>query len=246
MNHPPGTVLVPCHDLARYHQFSNDLTLLDVPDGTKISFMRSSSIVQNLNMGVETMLGDEESQWLWLIGDDHAFNRDIVKKLLDRNLDIVAPLCTKRGPPFPLVAYPDTIGTDVHGRTLYDTLTYDELDGDEPFSVAASGSAGMLIRRHVLEVMDPPWFRNSDGLTTNEDVEFCKAARHAGFTVWVDPTVWLGHIGIVVAWPSKRAGIWGLTLDFQGSGTNQVFVAGGIQPDEDGKAVEHGELTPAV
>lgn len=28
-----------------------------------------------------------------------------------------------------------------------------------------------------------------------EDVSFCRMAKHAGFTVWVDPTVVVGHVG---------------------------------------------------
>src|SRR5262245_33046884 len=120
-NHAAGTVVVPCHDLARYHHFSHDLTMLDVPDGTLISFQRSASVVQNLNEAVREML-DTDSEWAWFIADDHAFPRDVVVRLLEDDEDIVAPVCCRRGPPFSLVLFDREVGEDEYGRMQYHVI----------------------------------------------------------------------------------------------------------------------------
>src|SRR5512142_2967350 len=142
---PPGAMLVPCHDMARYHQFTYDLMLLDVPDGTVPIMNRSSSIVQNMNMSVEMML-NTPAERAWIIGDDHGFKRDIVLQLLKHDVDVVVPLCTKRGPPFSLVIYDRQCGEDEQGRPLYNTMQFHDLPLDgELFEVEAAGTAGMLV-----------------------------------------------------------------------------------------------------
>ena len=174
---PAGCVIVPCHDMARWHQFTYDLNHLDVPDGTLQLMNRSSSIVQNMNMSVEQML-DSEAQWAWIIGDDHGFKRDLVLKLLAHDLDVVVPLCAKRGPPFSLVVYDRECGHDEEDRPLYNTMQYPDLPTDgELFEVEAAGTAGMLVKRHVFEAIGSPWFRNWDDITINEDFVFCRRLR---------------------------------------------------------------------
>src|SRR4030095_6664312 len=117
-DYPAGALILPCHDLARYHQFTFDLQVLDAPDGTLPLMNRSASVLQNLNAGIETMM-ETSAQWAWIIGDDHSFQRDTLLKLLAHDVDIVAPLCTKRVPPFPLVVYDSDDGVDEQGRTKY-------------------------------------------------------------------------------------------------------------------------------
>jgi hypothetical protein len=232
--HPPGTVLIPCHDQARFHQFTNDMVVLDVPDGTQILIMRSASIIQNMNMGVASM--NDDSAWLLVLGDDHAFGRDFAVRLLEHNLDIVAPLCTRRSPPFGLVAFDqDSDEKDEYGRSLMHSLQYEDIpDEGGLLEVVATGSAGMLIRRGVLDALGPPWFQNTDGLSTDEDVNFCRRARELGYQIWLDTDTPIGHISQFTAWPIRREEA-GLVLDFMGQGVNKIFIPGGMQP-----GVEHG------
>jgi len=236
--YPPGMVFVPCHDLARYHGFTNDLVLLDVPDGTEINFTRSSSIVQNFNLGVETML-QSQAQWMWVIGDDHMFGRDVVLRLLKHDVDIVAPLCVRRGPPFTLVAF-DEAGSkvDADGNPLYHMLDMDDLPDHGLMPIPATGSAGMLIKRSVFEALEPPWFRNGDLVTVNEDVIFCERVREElGLTVWLDVDTYIGHLGTFCAMPMHQDGRWGLMFDFLGRGENRIFLPGGVKPGDPRRGV---------
>jgi len=242
--YPPGIVVLPCHDQARYHQFTHDMQILDVPDGTRVTYQRSASIVQNLNEGIKDMLNGDAG-WAWFIADDHAIPRDLVLRLLAREVDIVVPLVCRRGPPYSLVIFDEEVGNDEYGRPMYHTIQYDDLPPDGGMmEVVACGSAGMLVQRHVFEAMgDYPWFANSDGISCNEDVEFCKSARALGFTIWCDTDARLGHLGTVASWPAHRDGRWGIVFDFQGSGQNQIWMPGGVQlQEESGITTATGEV----
>ncbi len=64
--------------------------------------------------------------------------------------------------------------------------------------VDAIGTAGMLIRRDVLEAVGPPWFRteyDANGLLARgEDFAFCERAAEAGFEIWADCSIPQRHI----------------------------------------------------
>lgn len=60
--------------------------------------------------------------------------------------------------------------------------------------VEHTGSSGMLIRRRVLDALEPPWFELGNGIS--EDVAFCRKARAAGFSVHVDLGGWLTHLTV--------------------------------------------------
>lgn len=89
-----------------------------------------------------------------------------------------------------------------------------EMDNNGMLRVRRVGTGFMLIRRHVLETMiakHPEWkfwnnardihehavfdFQLKDGEYFGEDYLFCDRAAEDGFTVFIDPTISLPHIG---------------------------------------------------
>jgi len=56
----------------------------------------------------------------------------------------------------------------------------------------STGGAFVLIKREVFEGVEQPWFVR-DGLKRGEDMFFFEKARHAGFKLWVDRSVIVGH-----------------------------------------------------
>jgi GT2 family glycosyltransferase len=197
---------------------------------------RSASVVENLNLAIRSL--NNNSEWVWIMGDDHAFGRDTLMKLLkvlyENDYSIVVPLCCRRGPPFGLVVFDEERDEDYLGRGQFHTMQFPDLPKSGQFECIAAGSAGMLINRGVFDEMGEPWFENSDNITTNEDVVFCKKARALGHKVMVDVDTRIGHIGVVGVWPDYRDGQWGITLDFQGVGQNHIFLAGGIREGNNG------------
>ena len=64
---------------------------------------------------------------------------------------------------------------------------------NQPFEVDGAGMGFMLIPRHVVEKMKPPYCDWKGGIA--EDLYFClKAKKDYGFRIWAHPGIKLGHI----------------------------------------------------
>lgn len=190
-----GTIGVVSADLTRYPSFCLSIMGAWKPEGTLVLWRQGPLVGENCNRLVHEMQGD----WLWLLGDDHVFDSSTLKRLLALDLDIVAPLCLRRTPP-------------------YTTVILDDLDATHtprPLSkckglmrVEAVGSAGMLIKRRVFDKVAAPWFvpEYVGEKPVGEDVYFCKKARAAGFDICVDTSIPIGHTVTATVWPYDRDG----------------------------------------
>ena len=156
-------------------------------------------IVGNMNTMVRKMQGD----WLWVLGTDHVMNFDLLERLLSHDVDVVVPLCLKRSPPYDPVVYS-------HQNEKGQYVGYTDLPEHGLVPVHAAGSAGMLIRRHVLDTFEDPVFESHGGL--NEDLHFCAKVRDAGFSIWCDVDAPLGHIGQISVWPRYSGDEWMIDL----------------------------------
>jgi hypothetical protein len=195
-----GTIGVVAQDLARYSDFCLSMTILEKPADARIIWTKSTDVVGNCNQMCRNMVGE----WLWIMGDDHVFNPDILLRLLARDVDIVVPFVMTRTPPYAPVVMSEPNGLDEHGHLEYQIAWLPESGLHE---VYAAGSAGMLIRRPVLEAIADPWF-STDGKGLNEDFAFCRKAREAGFKIHCDVDVQMGHIATHTVWPEHRDGGW--------------------------------------
>lgn len=164
-------------------------------------------------MAVKACKGD----WLWFMDDDHSFPPDLLLKLIERKVDVVAPLYLTRRSPFgPVMAGAPFEGTSK--RPFYRLSP--QLAGLR--EVDAVGTAGMLIRRHVWEAIDPLWFTlgqiedgEADGFA--EDLSFCRRVRKAGFKIHVDLDNPMGHrLGAVVTPVRLQDGRWATKISLGG------------------------------
>lgn len=189
--HPRGTVVALASENGRYTRFSICMQALgfNLPAGSAVKWQVGSDIAESRNQACEEMEGD----WIWFIDDDHAFRDDVLMKLLDRDVDIVTPICLRRMQPFlPIPSGMDGNFLDVAAQ-----------EPDALVEVLAAGSSGMLIRKRVLDALERPWFAldHRGELPVSEDVNFCMRAREAGFKIHCDLGVRLGHITTAVVWP---------------------------------------------
>ena len=117
----PGTVGVISGDLSRYSIFSMSLLNLLSYSGELVShfdWLTGSNITGNCNDLAGRMQGD----WLWMIGDDHAFLPDLLERLVLHDVDVVAPLCLQRAAPYPHVVYEgEDLDADVEGTHVLHT-----------------------------------------------------------------------------------------------------------------------------
>lgn len=181
----PGTIAVTADEAGRYTRFAISMQGLQIPNGSNTVWQIGNDIAGNRNGACDQIKGD----WIWFIDDDHAFHPDILFRLLSRNVDIVTPICLRRTQPFlPIPCVDD------------DFMDITKYQPDELVEVQHAGSSGMLIRKHVLDAVEAPWFELGNGIS--EDVNFCRKAVAAGFSIHVDMDVRLGHITTAVIWPA--------------------------------------------
>jgi hypothetical protein len=226
-----GVVGVNSGYLGRYREFDIHLGQLEVPPGTRISWQVGLNVAFGFNQMARRMTADDE--WLWILGDDHTFDACVLRQLLDRNVDIVVPLCLRRAYPFAPVIHArkddgkwEWLGwKPIEGRSGLVNLADALPDGWIP----AVGNAGMLVRRRVFNTMADPWFEvgHTNPELGGSDLWFCAKAVEAGFAIHVDTDVGIGHITHAAIWPEKTAdGVWGAAIrtpkDIMGTGNDIV------------------------
>lgn len=232
--YPPGTIALPVGDLGRQHAFTLSLACLRYPEGTGIHMVQSISVAANLNTIIRDM--PPHSEWLFIQADDQVFPSDILYRLLDRQVDVVVPLITRRHPPF------STLVFKTETEEGYLPYAYDELPAKGLITCHAAGSGGMLIRRHVLERI-VEWqghdrvFEFTAGDVVNEDVEFCRKLRSLDPPVPIhcDVEVVMGHCGGFIVFPhyagENGSGKWGLRFQM-GEGPEGAIRGIFLEPDE--------------
>ena len=163
---------------------------LDVPFEKHIAIATQGyHIAENRNwLAIQAI--KNECTHLFFVDDDMIFPSDTLTRLLAHQKDIVG------------VAYHPRfeIDKDTH-KPLDKThiITLKQEGSTELFECEAVGTGVMLIDVKIFEKTKRPWFEihnHETGYTTmGEDWHFCKVAREAGFTVWCDPSLEIGHLG---------------------------------------------------
>lgn len=227
--HPPGTVGYITGGTARYLPFFDAVEATLAPVGSQLTRADSCNPARNCNLLIQQMRPGDE--WIWLNGDDHAWDPGMLLKLLDRNVDAIVPLCFRRRPPYLPVIYKTW---SPQGPAA--TYTLQELDhllqaGREVIDVAAAGSAGLLIRRHVLDALraayGEPIFRvgaiGKDELS--EDTELTWKIAELGFNLCCDLTAFMGHMNTASVEPYlMKDGRLAVTVNIEG-GRHMAYAA---------------------
>lgn len=129
---------------------------------------------------------------VFFIDTDVCFSSSVLERLLSRNKDIVGAIYNLRKLPLePIIRMTNDKGEMVSGKQ-------EDLPKDL-FKAYALGTGCMLIKLDVFRNIKRPWFfyekwdDENEGM--GEDIWFCKRAHEAGYDVFCDPTVQIGHIG---------------------------------------------------
>ncbi len=142
----------------------------------------SCDIVSSRTRLVQQAL-ETTSTHILFIDSDMLFPRDVITQLLAHKKDIVGVKYNKRE--FPLVEVSKPL--EKAEETLYQAQYV--------------GFGLVLINLDVFrnEKLKLPWFNfgrdDKGGHIMGEDVWFCYTARDAGYEVWIDPTIKMGHVG---------------------------------------------------
>lgn len=202
MEHPPGTIGVITADLSRYSQFSVSLEALQRPPGTQRLNMQGLWTANSLNRLIAKMA--PESQWLQIWADDHRFTPDCLMRLLAHQVDIVAPFCLLRSPPFLPSLFHEV------GDGAYAFYTWEDLHSQRGLiPVDTCGGPGVVIRRDVLTARGHPYFTGLAGEHPQEDLYSFACMRKAGFQPYVDLSTQIEHMTSMSVSPAPQEdGSW--------------------------------------
>jgi len=135
---------------------------------------------------------------MW-IDSDIAFKRTDFFSLLSMDKDIASGWYTQPGGSTPVVEKMNDDYFQKHGS--YQFIRSQEMtQRKDIFKADYIGFGWVLIKQGVFESIDYPWFApkmiqiGKDLYEMcSEDVSFCLDAKKAGYNIWVDPKIKVGH-----------------------------------------------------
>ena len=125
-----------------------------------------------------------------MMDTDQVYPFETIPRLLSHNKDIVAAKVHRRYPLFDPIMYRGTISN-------FTSVLDEEWIGADIVEVDATGTGCVLFDLKVFENIDYPWFQEiigEDGKPIGEDINFYSKAKEAGYQVFVDPSLKVGHL----------------------------------------------------
>lgn len=163
-------------------------------------------------LGAHVLRGPDQKPWdgrveydyqLW-IDSDIIFNTEKFLQLVLMDKDIAAGwYCTEDGKTVAVAHWLDEKDFRSNGGLMNNETIETMANRKKPFSCDYVGFGWVLIKKGVFEHKDMkyPWFAPQlqvfeDGAVQDfcgEDVGFCLDAKKAGFEIWCDPRIRVGH-----------------------------------------------------
>jgi hypothetical protein len=195
----PGTIGVVTGELLRYAAFWRSLIALERPPGTAVAQAASLDLPTNRNRLAACMHGE----WLFTLDDDLVLPPNTLMRLLkvleQGEYDVVAAFSLRRDPPFDGLQYLSDPTVPPHCGPWVP-------DGRRGvMEIAACGLGAVLIHKRVFDALEQPYFRvgQIDPDHYQEDVEWCRRVREAGFRIAVDLDTPIGHTTPMAVWPAR-------------------------------------------
>jgi hypothetical protein len=148
--------------------------------GCRVAFAEGTVVPMVRTSLVKEFLKFPQFTHLLFIDSDQIFEKDFFVKLIEADKDVVVAI------------------SKVRDGSCYNIYSYDESSdlyknvqpNDDLIKVDATGMGMMLIKRKVLQCVS----RIECNGDKSEDIYFCERVRDAGFEVWADCRLKLGHI----------------------------------------------------
>ena len=143
--------------------------------------------------------GRVDYDYMMWIDSDIRFTSEDFFKLLEMDEDIASGWYAQPGGMTPVVEKMDNEYFKSHG--YYEFISADAMNRRKnAFKADYVGFGWVLIKRGVFESIPYPWFapklmKIGEDLEDmcSEDVSFCIDAKNAGYDIWVDPKIRVGH-----------------------------------------------------
>jgi len=168
---------------------------LILPQISPAHFADNHAAIRN---GMAKAALDKGCTHIMMMDTDQVYPPDTLVKLLNHDLPVVCGKVHRRYPPFDPLLYQKT-------RHKYKfTDTPDEVwKKGGLVEVKATGAACLLVKDEVFKSMKYPWFRilppnSRRDFTVGEDVYFWVQVRKAGYKIFVDTSIEIGHIAPLI------------------------------------------------
>lgn len=182
-------IAFPLTDAKVYSSFMISWTLMDKPEYTllmphapgTLEVIRNNLVIQSLR---------EYCTHLLMMDTDQTYPVDVIPKLLSHEKDVVAVNVHRRYPPFDSILYRGELGN-------YHHVPDDECFSGKLLEIDATGCGCILYNTNVFLDIPHPWFevyRMSDGRVVGEDIDFCSKIKGAGYDIFADTSIKVGHI----------------------------------------------------
>lgn len=128
---------------------------------------------------------DKKATHIFFVDADMNFPPDTLERLLAHEKDIVTVEYNRRQLPESQITQP-----------------LEERSETQLYKARVIGGGCTLIKLDIFDKLAKPWFnfgRDASGkVVIGEDTWFARTAMDAGYDVWIDPTLKVGHIGTYI------------------------------------------------
>ena len=194
-------IAIPLTADKEYSQFWDSFTLLQKPDYTYLRPSFRGHIDDVRNSLVMQALKENCGALLMLDTDQIYYNQNTILKLLqvlESGKPVIGTVLHRKYPPF------DPLVFRFGEQGLVKVPDWEVYSGGT-IEADAVGCGCMLYDMQVFKEIAWPWFEdiarqepdaeNAPG----EDINFCYKLKSAGFPIWVDTSIEIGHIFLAVA-----------------------------------------------
>lgn len=128
---------------------------------------------------------------LWMADTDQIYPQDTLIRLLHHKLDVVSGKVHRRYPPYD----PLLLRGELHA---FQPVPEEEWKQGGLVEVDATGCGSIIYNMKVFEAIKDPWFEflTDDPDPVGEDVFFCCKLKDAGFKIFVDCSIEIGHLNM--------------------------------------------------
>ncbi len=241
----PTSVFMACPTTRDFSvQYVESIFLTRLKGSLHWTSIVGQDIMTARNLIVERFL-QSNCEYLLMHDSDATWNQDAVQRLVERQVQAVTPLIfMRRIPPTPplgklvshtpggdsVYSFAETVNRLI---AMNNAHAFDKCDRNEilfdksPEDMQVIDGAGahfMLLHRSALEAIGAPWYQCTEK-NAGEDFDFCRRLAKAGIPLYLDWSVFTGH----VAGPGITLGVreflasWDTTLPIPWAARNVTW-----------------------
>jgi hypothetical protein len=164
--------------------------LMDKPQEYSFFLPQFPGYIDKIRNNIVEQALNSECTHLLMMDTDQVYPFETISKLMSHNKDIVAAKVHRRYPLFDPIMYRGTISN-------FTSVPDEEWINSDLVEIDATGTGCVLFDLKVFENVDYPWFQEvtgEDGRPIGEDIYFYSRAKEAGYQIFIDPSIKIGHL----------------------------------------------------